>query len=64
MAVSFKRYCALAGGGLQLADLHVTARLGLQAVPAPHLFYATLQAEDSPLQVDVAVEETQQLSRA
>lgn len=54
-----QRYCSLAGGRLQLAHLHITARLRLQAVPAPNLFYATLQTENSPLQVDITVNQAQ-----
>ena len=34
----------------------------MQAIPPPHLFHATLQTQHPILQVDVAVEQTQQLS--
>ena len=46
-------HTSLAGGGLQLANFHVPAWLSLQALPPPHLFYATLQVEDSVFQVNM-----------
>ena len=58
-----QRHGPFAGGRLQLAHFHIPARLGLEAIPAPDLFYATLQVENPALQVDVAVEQAQQLSR-
>ena len=58
-----QRYTSFAGGRFQLANLHITARFSLQAIPAPHFFHSPLKVEDSPLQVDVAVEESQQFAR-
>ena len=42
-------HTSLTSGGLQLAHFHISSRLGLQAVPPPHLFYATLKVEDTML---------------
>ena len=53
-----QRHTSLAGCRFQLAHFHITAWLSLQAIPAPDLFYATFQVEDSVLQVDVTVEQT------
>ena len=59
-----QRNSSLAGGRFQLSHFHVPAWFSLQSIPAPDLFHATLQVENPPFQVDVAVEEAQQFSRS
>ena len=49
----------LAGGTLQLADLHFPAAGGLGAFPPGNLFYAPLEVDDAVLQIDVAVQQSE-----
>ena len=44
-----QRNSSLAGGRFQLSHFHVPAWFSLQSIPAPDLFHATLQVEDSVL---------------